>query len=174
VLRARWGHGRWGRSVARSGGDGTSSGDRRACPRATTCLVCQALPGAQQRRRSDRHRWWLHRRAGDKAVTPRTIVPLLSSGHSRHRFSSVSQAQSWENVAFEQVRTFLQSRTHFPAAPVPASTVRGGHEAHADRSRPPASAVSLWHRLEPVEPRRPRCDDYGFGGWLSSVWQGCC
>jgi hypothetical protein len=37
------GHGRWGRSVARSGGDGTSSGDRRACPRATTCLVWQVV-----------------------------------------------------------------------------------------------------------------------------------
>jgi hypothetical protein len=30
---------------------------------------------------------------------------------------------------------------------------------------PPHRLVPLGHRLEVLESRRPRCDDYGFGGW---------
>jgi hypothetical protein len=65
----------------------------------------------------------------------------------------------------------LQSRTYLLVARSRPQRLWRRTCAHADRSRSPASAVSL-SIARGLRAEEPRCDDNGFGDWLSLVWRG--
>jgi hypothetical protein len=116
------------------------------------------------------------RRAGEEAVTQlssETIVRLLSSPQNRHRFSASHKRNlgkvghsSRSAPSFEQ-----DARSRYYLCTASTLRVRA-HDAHADRSQSPASAVSRWPSHGASAPRRLRCHD-GQGRWLSPVWRAC-